>query len=89
VSAQRDQRLGHREVLAAAQVTHGLDAERGRQVLGVPVARRFRGNGFSYRCEFAGLSATVLPVLNLNQLVMPGSATRTSATTSPSRRGRR
>jgi hypothetical protein len=44
VSAQRDQYLGHREVLAAAQVTHGLDAERGRQVLGVPGARRFRGN---------------------------------------------
>jgi hypothetical protein len=36
VGAQRDQRLGHREVLAAAQVAHGLDAERRRQVLASP-----------------------------------------------------
>jgi hypothetical protein len=43
----------------------------GDTLTGVMTLTGQSGSSYSYRCEFAGLSDTVLPVLNINQLVMP------------------
>ena len=43
----------------------------GDTLTGVMTLTGQSGSNYSYRCEFAGLGGTALPVLNINQLVMP------------------